>query len=95
MERITTKTTTKSSVKELTRNGMMIALTLLFTAFINIRLPFMGNGGLIHLGNVPLFLGAIFLAKRRDFWQVHLEWGCLTCYPAGRHGHHLRLSLLV
>lgn len=45
-------------------DALFIALTLVATMFINIRLPFMGNGGLIHLGNIPLFLAAIIYGKR-------------------------------
>lgn len=41
-----------------------LALTYVFTAFVNIRLPIGGNGGLIHLGNVPLFVFAILFGKR-------------------------------
>lgn len=43
--------TTKT--KALVINALFIALTLVAT-MINIKLPIMGNGGLIHLGNVPL-----------------------------------------
>lgn len=32
--------------------------------FINIRLPLMGNGGLIHLGNVPLLIAAFLFGKK-------------------------------
>lgn len=45
-------------------NALFIALTLVATMFINIRLPLMGNGGLIHLGNVPLFLAAIIYGRK-------------------------------
>lgn len=45
-------------------NGLFIALTLVATAFINIRLPLIGNGGLIHLGNVPLFLAAFLFGRK-------------------------------
>ena len=45
-------------------NGISIALVFLATAFINIRLPIAANGGLIHLGNVPLFLAAAIFGKR-------------------------------
>ena len=48
-----------TATKKLTINAMCIALTFVATAFINIRLPIMANGGLIHLGNVPLFLTAM------------------------------------
>lgn len=44
--------------------ALFIALTYVFTAFVNIRLPIVANGGLIHLGNVPLFIGAILFGRR-------------------------------
>ena len=54
----------RNTTKMLVINGLFIALTLVATMFINIRLPLVGNGGLIHLGNVPLFLGAFIYGKR-------------------------------
>lgn len=51
----------------LTINGISIALVLCCTFFVNIRLPIMGNGGLIHLGNVPLFLAAILFGRKTGF----------------------------
>jgi uncharacterized membrane protein len=42
--------------------GMGIALVFVAT-LINIKLP-IGQGGLIHLGNVPLFLFAIIYGKK-------------------------------
>ncbi|MGN0244177.1 MAG: ECF transporter S component [Lachnospiraceae bacterium] len=54
----------KKKTQLLTITAVFIALTYVFTAFINIRLPFAPNGGLIHLGNVPLFLCAILFGKR-------------------------------
>ena len=65
-----TSTTTKKAVvsgtdiRFLTITALFIALTYVFTAFINIRLPISINGGLIHLGNVPLFLCAIIFGKK-------------------------------
>lgn len=53
-----------SATKAICINAMFIALTFLATMCINIRLPIMANGGLIHLGNVPLFLGAILFGKK-------------------------------
>ena len=41
-----------------------VCLVYVFTAVVNIRLPFAPNGGLIHLGNVPLFVAAILFGKR-------------------------------
>ncbi len=54
--------TTKTKV--LVINALFIALTLVATMFINIKLPIMGNGGLIHLGNVPLFIAAFVYGKK-------------------------------
>lgn len=53
-----------STTKALVINALFVALTLVATMFINIRLPIMGNGGLIHLGNVPLFIAAIAYGKK-------------------------------
>ena len=44
--------------------AIFIALTYVFTAFVNIQLPAMSSGGLIHLGNIPLFIGAIIFGKK-------------------------------
>lgn len=55
---------TRSNSVNLAVTAMFIALTYVFTAFVNIRLPFAPNGGLIHLGNVPLFIGAILFGKK-------------------------------
>ena len=38
------------STKELVLDAMFIALTYVFTAFVNVRLPIAANGGLIHFG---------------------------------------------
>lgn len=62
----TTSTQTKElgNVKFLTITALFIALTYVFTAFVNVRLPIAANGGLIHLGNVPFFLCAIIFGKK-------------------------------
>ena len=75
-------------VQFLTITALFIALTYVFTAFVNVRLPITANGGLIHLGNVPLF---IYLAKKAVHSPAALAWDFLICSPAGLHGH---LSLL-
>jgi len=54
----------KVDVKELVITALFIALVYVFTAFINVRLPIGGNGGLIHLGNIPLFIAAIVFGKK-------------------------------
>ena len=55
---------TRTATKTMVINGLMVALTLVATMFINIRLPFMGSGGLIHLGNLPLFIAAMVFGKK-------------------------------
>lgn len=54
----------ESKVKFLTITAIAIALVYVFTAFINVRLPIAAAGGLIHLGNVPLFIFAIIFGKK-------------------------------
>ena len=51
-------------VLTLTLTAICILLVYVFTAVVNIRLPFAPNGGLIHLGNVPLFVAAILFGKK-------------------------------
>ncbi len=66
MQQITAKTTgsTIEQVKSLTVTAIGIALVYVFTWLINIRLPFAPEGGLIHLGNVPLFIFAIIFGRK-------------------------------
>ena len=52
------------TTKQLTITAMFIALTYIFTSFVNIRLPIAANGGLVHLGNVPLFICAVIYGKK-------------------------------
>ncbi|MCI5623883.1 MULTISPECIES: ECF transporter S component [Anaerostipes] len=54
----------KEKIQFLAVTGMAIALTYVFTAFVNVRLPIAANGGLIHLGNVPLFLMAMLFGRK-------------------------------
>ena len=52
----------KMTTKEIVITGLAVALV--FTAtMIHIRLP-IGQGGLIHLGNIPLFLVAIIFGRK-------------------------------
>lgn len=51
-------------IRFITVTAVFIALTYVFTACINVRLPIAANGGLVHLGNVPLFVGAILFGKK-------------------------------
>ena len=52
------------SVKELAITAICIVLVYVFTAVVNVKLPIAAAGGLIHLGNVPLFVAAILFGKR-------------------------------
>lgn len=83
----------KELVKNITVTGLFIALTLVFTACVNIKLPF-GYGGLIHLGNIPLLLAAFLYGKRTGFlagafgmaifdimssWAIYAPCTFITC----------------
>ncbi|MDO4392989.1 MAG: ECF transporter S component [Bacillota bacterium] len=59
-----TITRSNDNTKILVINALFIALTFVATMFINVRLPIIGNGGLIHLGNIPLFLAAFLFGKK-------------------------------
>lgn len=61
---MTTPAVERSKTYYLVINALFIALTLVATWLINIRLPFMGSGGLIHLGNVPLFVAAMLFGRK-------------------------------
>ena len=63
-ETVRQKTKVNDKVIELAMTALFIALTYVATAFINIRLPIAANGGLVHLGNVPLFIAAAFFSKK-------------------------------
>ena len=52
------------SVKELAITAICIVLVYVFTAVVNVKLPIAAAGGLIHLGNVPLFVGAMLYGRR-------------------------------
>lgn len=54
----------KVRVYDLAICAVATALVYVFTAFISIRLPIGGEGGIIHLGNIPLFIFAIFFGKK-------------------------------
>ena len=54
----------KTNIVDLAICAVATALVYVFTAFLIIRLPIGGEGGLIHLGNIPLFLFAILCGKK-------------------------------
>lgn len=55
---------TAFSVRDLVLTGLLTAIVFVATRFINVRLPISINGGLIHCGNVALFLAAIVFGGR-------------------------------
>ena len=56
-------TTNRKKIESIAYTAVFTALVFVFTMLVNIKMPF-GNGGLIHLGNVPLFICAILLGKK-------------------------------
>lgn len=52
-----------NKTKQLVYAALGIALVFICTVFVNLRLPVAANGGLIHLGNVPLFVIAILYGR--------------------------------
>lgn len=58
------QTINSARIRSLTITAVCIVLVYLFTAVINIRLPIAANGGLVHLGNVPLFIAAVLFGKK-------------------------------
>ncbi len=58
------RATSKMTTKDIAITAMSLVLVFVFTYAINIRLPIAANGGLVHLGNVPLFIAAILFGKR-------------------------------
>ncbi len=57
------KTTNRKKIEAIAYTAVFTALVFVFTMLVNVKLPF-GNGGLIHLGNVPLFICAMILGKK-------------------------------
>lgn len=52
-----------SQTKQVVYAALGIALVFTCTVFVNVRLPIAANGGLIHLGNVPLFIIAMLYGR--------------------------------
>lgn len=53
------------SVQTLVIMAVFVAMTFVVTTYINIRIPFIpANGGLVHLGNVPVFVAAALFGKK-------------------------------
>ena len=55
----------KFTTKDMVETALLTALVFVATAFINIRLPILASGGLVHLGTVMLFVTAIVFGKEK------------------------------
>lgn len=98
-----TKTNSFIDVKKLTINALCIALTFVATAFINLRLPIAANGGLVHLGNVALFVAAVIFGRKTgaiaggvgmalfDIMGGWLLWAPFTLITVGLMGYTVGL----
>lgn len=53
------------TTKTIVQTALLTALVFLATSFINIRLPFLSNGGLVHLGTAMLYIVAIVFGKKK------------------------------
>lgn len=51
-------------ITDMTMTALFIAITYIATRFINITLPIPAAGGLVHLGNVPVYIAAILFGKK-------------------------------
>lgn len=89
----------KTTTYMLIINALFIALTFAATWQVGFRLPFIGSGGLIHLGNLPLFLGAFLFGKKTgaiagsfgmalfDLMSGWTAWAPFTFFIVGAMGY--------
>lgn len=71
---------TLKGTKEIVITAVFIAMTFVATMCINIRLPIAANGGLIHLGNVPLFVGSIIFGRKVGMYAGALGMGLFDLF---------------
>ena len=65
--------TGKITVSEITMCGVFAALTFLLTRYIQVQI-IPAKGGLVHLGNVPIFLQQHFSASVLVRFAAALVW---------------------
>ena len=58
------QTTSSAKVRDLCITAISIVLVYVFTALVNITFPGAGDGGLMHMGNIPLFIVAILFGRK-------------------------------
>lgn len=54
-----------TKTRDIATSAVLISLVFIATRFLNVRLPVSINGGLIHLGNVMLFMSAIVFGAKK------------------------------
>lgn len=88
----------KADVQQMAVGALFIALTYVATAFINIPSP-SAAGGLVHLGNIPLFIAAVLFGKKMgaiagglgmalfDVTSAYISWAPFTLIIVGLMGY--------
>lgn len=62
---LTAQKDNSAGIRSVVYTAVFAALTFVITTYINVRIPFIpANGGLVHLGNVPVFVAAVIFGKR-------------------------------
>ncbi|MCX7920431.1 MAG: ECF transporter S component [Clostridia bacterium] len=64
-QRVTATSQVSNKTKDVVISGLLIALVFVATYFIKFQLPFSLKGGLVHTGNVALFVAAIVFGKKK------------------------------
>lgn len=65
----------QSKTLDLAIIAMLSTLVFISTLFLNIKLPIPGNGGLIHLGTVMLFIASISFGPRKGAYAGAIGLG--------------------
>ena len=85
-------------------NGLAIALVFCAAMFIHIRIPIAGIGGMIHLGDLPLFVFALLYGSKTgalagalgltlfDMLSGWVLWAPFTFVIAGAKGYVLGMA---
>lgn len=58
------KPTSSEKIRDLCITAICMVLVYVFTAVVNITFPGAGDGGLMHMGNIPLFIAAILFGRK-------------------------------
>lgn len=103
MEYAFAKNDNKKQILSIVITALFTALTFCATWLIDIKLPLPGSGGLIHLGNVPLFLGAVLFGRKTgaisgalgmglfDLMSGWTAWAPFTAVIVGAMGYTVGL----